>query len=70
MNNYIAKGINFLKEITEWLKVIFVFAILAGLLFDDPFGILANITRLLSNLGDHGMSALIAMLVIMIWEKK
>ena len=70
MNNYIAKGINFLKEITEWLKVIFVFAILAGLLFDDPFGILANITRLLSNLGDHGMSALIAILVIMIWEKK
>ena len=70
MNNYIAKGINFLKEITEWLKVIFVFAILAGLLFNDPFGVLANITRLLSNLGDHGMSALIAMLVIMIWEKK
>ncbi len=70
MNNYIAKGINFLKEITEWLKVVFVFAILAGLLFNDPFGVLANITRLLSNLGDHGMSALIAMLVIMIWEKK
>ena len=70
MNKYITKGINFLKEITEWLKVIFVFAILAGLLFNDPFGILANITRLLSNLGDHGMSALIAMLVIMIWEKK
>tara|TARA_Y100000310_G_scaffold91153_1_gene88437 strand:+ start:145 stop:357 length:213 start_codon:yes stop_codon:yes gene_type:complete len=70
MNNYIAKGINFLKEITEWLKVIFVFAILAGLLFDDPFGVLANITKLLSDVGDHGMSALIAMLVIMLWGKK
>ena len=70
MNNYITKGINFLKEITEWLKVIFVFAILAGLLFDDPFGVLANITKLLSDVGDHGMSALIAMLVIMLWGKK
>ena len=70
MNNYITKGINFLKEITEWLKVIFVFAIMAGLLFNDPFGVLANITKLLSNFSDHGLSALIAVLVVMLWSKK
>ena len=70
MNKYITKGINFLKEITEWLRVVFVFAVLAGLLFNDPFGVLANIAKLLSNVSDHGMSALIAMLVIMIWKKK
>ena len=69
MNNYITKGINFLKEVTEWLKVIFVFAVLAGLLFDDPFGVLTNISLILSGLGDHGMSALVAMLVIMLWGK-
>ena len=70
MSKYITKSINFLKEITEWLRVIFVFAVLAGLLFDDPFGVLANITKLLSNVSDHGMSALIALLIIILWNKK
>tara|TARA_R110000824_G_scaffold378000_1_gene569399 strand:- start:98 stop:310 length:213 start_codon:yes stop_codon:yes gene_type:complete len=70
MNKYITKSINFLKEVTEWLKVIFVFAVLAGLLFNDPFGALANITKLLSNFSDHGLSALIAVLVVMLWSKK
>ena len=70
MNKYITKGINFLKEITEWMRVIFVFAIMAGLLFNDPFGVLANITNLLSNFSDHGLSALIAVLVVMLWSKK
>jgi len=69
MIEYLHKSIDKLKEITEWLKVLFVFAVLAGVLFDDPFNVLTNISLLLDQFGENGTSAVIALLVILVWNK-
>jgi hypothetical protein len=69
MNKYLNKAIDLLKEITEWLKVLFVFGVLAGLLFNDPFNILSNISVILNQFGDDGAAAIVALLVILVWNK-
>ena len=69
MIKYLHKAIDKLKEVTEWLKVLFVFAVLAGVLFDDPFNVLTNISLLLDQFGQNGTSAVVALLVILAWDK-
>ena len=52
------KTINVLSFINKWLiditnllTNIFVFAVICGLLFNDPFGIINTISTLISNVG-------------------
>tara|TARA_Y100000034_G_scaffold60257_1_gene73260 strand:+ start:402 stop:617 length:216 start_codon:yes stop_codon:yes gene_type:complete len=59
-----------LKDFTDVLINIFVFAIVSGLLFKDPFGVIDNISKLISNISDNGIAGLISLLVIVLWYKK
>ena len=64
MKKYI-KAINkWLIDVTEVLKNILVFAIICGLLFNDPFGIINTISNLISNVGEKGLAGLISLLLI------
>jgi len=59
------KSINkWLIDVTEVLKNILVFAIVCGLLFNDPFGIITTISNLISNVGERGLAGLISLLLI------
>ncbi len=59
------KSINkWLIDVTEVLKNILVFAIVCGLLFNDPFGIIATISNLISNVGERGLAGLISLLLV------
>ena len=60
------KSINkWLIDVTEVLKNILVFAIVCGLLFNDPFGIITTISNLISNVGDKGLAGLISLLIVL-----
>ena len=63
----IIKTINkWLIDISEVLKNVLVFAIICGLLFNDPFGIITTISNLISIIGDMGLVGLISLLIILI----
>ena len=62
----ILKKINkWLIDVTEILKNVLVFAIVCGLLFNDPFGIINTISILIGGVGENGVAGLITLLIIM-----
>ena len=57
-------------DITEVLKNVLVFAIICGLLFNDPFGIINTISNLISNVGEKGLAGFISLAIIVLAYKK
>ena len=63
----VIKNINkWLVDITELLKNILVFGIIAGLLFGDPFGIINTIGNLISNVGEQGLAGFISLAILIL----
>lgn len=65
--NKIVKWVNNLNDL---LKSLFIFSVIAGLLFNDPFGVLSSIGLLLGGFGDKGLAGLISLMLIVLWYKK
>jgi len=61
---------NGFKQLNDLLITLFVFTVVSGLLFRDPFGIIESIGNMISNIGDNGISGLIALLVIVLWYRR
>ena len=70
MKKYFKKINKWLIDVTEVLKNILVFTIICGLLFRDPFGVIESIGNMISNIGDNGISGLIALLVVVLWYRR
>ena len=66
MKKYLKKINKWLVEITEVLKNVLVFAVICGLLFNDPFGIIAVISNLISDVGERGLAGFISLLIIIL----
>ena len=66
MFNIIMNGF---KQLNDLLITLFVFAIVSGLLFRDPFGVIESIGNMISNIGDNGISGLIALWVVVLWYR-
>ena len=64
MKKYLKKINKWLVDITEILKNVLVFAVVCGLLFNDPFGIIDTISNLISGVGEKGLAGLISLLII------
>ncbi len=64
MKKYFKKINKWLIDVTEVLKNILVFAIICGLLFNDPFGIITTISNLISNVSERGLAGLISLLLV------
>jgi len=61
------KTINgWLLTITDLLKAILVFAIISGLLFNDPFGTIGTIGSLLDGIGSNGLAGLISLAILIL----
>ena len=67
------KTINVLSFINKWLiditnllTNIFVFAVICGLLFNDPFGVINTISTLISNVGEKGLAGFISLTIIIL----
>ena len=63
----ILKNINkWLIDITEILKNVLVFGIIAGLLFGDPFGIINTISGLINGVGEQGLAGFICLAILIL----
>ena len=63
----IIKYINkWLIDITNLLTNVFVFAVICGLLFNDPFGVINTISTLISNVGERGLAGFISLAIIIL----
>ena len=58
-----------LIELTDVLKNVLVFAIICGLLFNDPFGIINTISTLMSSVGEQGLAGFISLAIIILVYK-
>jgi hypothetical protein len=66
MKKYIKMINKWLIDITELLKNVFVFGVVCGLLFNDPFGVINTISNLIGGVGEKGLAGLISLLIITI----
>jgi len=44
--------------------------VLSGILFDDYFGVIAGIGRVVGQFGDGGIAGLLALIIIALWYQK
>ncbi len=64
VNEWIAK-------ITDLLKTLVVLGIIIGILFDDPFGVIAGVGKIMGQFGDAGLAGLLALIfLVAIYSKK
>ena len=61
---------NGFKQLNDLLITLFVFAVVSGLLFKDPFGVIDSIGNMISNVSDNGIAGLISLLVIVLWYRR
>ena len=66
MKKIIKKLNKWLVSITELLKNVLVFAVICGLLFNDPFGIINTISNLISNVDEKGLAGFISLAIIVL----
>ena len=69
-NNYFKLIFKWINKLNELLISIFVFAVVSGLLFNDPFGVIKTISTLITNIGDNGIAGIISLLVIVLWTRR
>ncbi len=66
MTKYIKKINKWLIDVTDVLKNVLVFAVICGLLFNDPFGIIGVISNLISDVGERGLAGFISLAIIIL----
>ena len=66
MKKIIKKINKWLVTITDLLTNVFVFAVICGLLFNDPFGVINTISTLISNVGEKGLAGFISLAIIIL----
>lgn len=59
-----------LKGITELLTSLIVFGVLIGIIFDDKFGVIEGIGRVMQSFGENGLAGFLALVLIIIWYQK
>ena len=70
MKKYIKKINNWLKTTIELLTNILIFAIISGLLFNDPFGTIGMITELISGVGPKGLAGFISLAILILMYRR
>ena len=66
MKKIINKINKWLTTFTDLLVNVFVFAVICGLLFNDPFGVINTISTLISNVGEKGLAGFISLTIIIL----
>ena len=61
---------SWVNDLSDLLKALIVMGVLIGLAYNDIFGVIGNIGRLMSNIGDGGLAGLVALVLVVTWWKK
>ena len=59
-----------ISDISGFLQQLIVLGVTAGILFNDPFGVIAGIGSLMGQIGDSGLAGLVALVLVATWYKK
>ena len=59
-----------LGQITDLLKTLVVIGIVVGILFDDFFGVINGLGRVMTQFGDAGFAGILALMIIVMWYEK
>ena len=59
-----------LGQITDLLKTLVVIGIGVGILFDDFFGVISGLGRVMTQFGDAGFAGILALMIIVMWYEK
>ena len=70
MKNAIANITDWVNQASGLLQSLVVLGVIVGILFDDPFGVIAGIGKLMSQIGDSGLAGVVALLLVVLWYKK
>ena len=70
MKKAITNVTTLLNEFTDLLKSLIVFGIVSGILYDDYFGVIGGIGRLMNNINQGGLAGLVALVLVVTWWKK
>ena len=70
MRKQIKKINQWLTDVTDVLKNVLVFAVICGLLFNDPFGVINTISTLISNVGERGLAGFISLAIIVLMYRR
>ena len=70
LNDVTGTVATFIGGLVSVLKALIVFGILSGIIWNDVFGVIAGIGRLMDNIGDGGLAGLVALVLVVTWWKK
>ncbi|NOZ03196.1 MAG: EscU/YscU/HrcU family type III secretion system export apparatus switch protein [FCB group bacterium] len=59
-----------LGDLIELFKMLVVIGVIVGILFDDYFGVIAGIGKVVGQFGDGGLAGLLALIIIALWYQK
>ena len=70
MNNGITTISGWISSISGLLQQLIVLGVVTGILFGDPFGVIAGIGNLMGQIGESGLAGLVALILVATWYKK
>ncbi len=69
MKKVVTELTQILGTFVELLKVLTVLGIVIGILYEDYFGVIANLGIVMTNLGQQGLAGLVALGLLVTWYK-
>ena len=70
MKQVISSVNGWVTTLTEFLQGLIVLGVVIGILFNDYFGVIGGIGRLMENIGENGLAGLVALVLVVLWYKK
>ena len=59
-----------LGQLTDLLKTFVIVGITVGILFDDFFGVIGGLGRVMAQFGDAGFAGILALMILVMWYDK
>ena len=57
-------------EFSKFLLSLIVLGVAVGILFNDYFGVIDGIGKLMTGIGENGLAGLVALILVALWYKK
>ena len=70
MKNGITTISGWISSISGLLQQLIVLGVVVGILFEDPFGVIAGIGNVMGQIGESGLAGLVALILVATWYKK
>ena len=69
MKNVVAELTSWIGTFVDLLKLLVVLGVVTGILYDDYFGVIANIGEIMTKMGQEGLAGLVALVLLVSWYK-